>query len=65
MGKHMAAGCKDKKIRLWNVTSEKLVDVADGHEDLINAVAFSSKGTKLVSGSDDTTLRVWKLPHGH
>lgn len=68
MGKHMAAGCSDGKIRLWNVTSGKLVNTIGGikgldmNEGPVSALAFSNKGTKLVSGSYDATLSVWKLP---
>ncbi len=30
-----------------------------GHVDAVNSVAFSPDGMRIVSGSSDTTLRVW------
>ena len=31
----------------------------NAHSDYIRSVAFSPDGTKIVSGSDDGTLKVW------
>ena len=30
-----------------------------GHEDKVRSVAFSSDGQRIVSGSDDRTVRLW------
>ena len=30
-----------------------------GHPDYVTSVAFSPDGKRIVSGSDDTSLRVW------
>jgi WD40 repeat protein len=35
--------------------SEKI----NAHSDWIKSVAFSPDGTKIVSGSDDGTIKVW------
>ena len=35
-----------------------------GHEDDVNAVGFSPDGARIVSGSDDDTLRVWDAASG-
>ena len=35
--------------------SEKTI----AHSDYIRSVAFSPDGTKIVSGSDDQTIKVW------
>ena len=32
-----------------------------GHTDYVNSVGFNHDGTKIVSGSDDNTIRVWML----
>ncbi len=36
-----------------------LSEKTNAHSDLITAVAFSPDGTKIVSGSEDKTIKVW------
>ena len=38
---------------------ELLSEKTEAHSDFINLVAFSPDGTKIVSGSDDQTIKVW------
>ena len=38
---------------------ELLSEKKDAHSQLIRSVAFSPDGTKIVSGSDDKTIKVW------
>ena len=35
-----------------------------GHKDRINSVTFSDDGTKVLTGSDDSTLRLWDVLTG-
>ncbi|EUC61975.1 eukaryotic translation initiation factor eIF2A [Rhizoctonia solani AG-3 Rhs1AP] len=35
-----------------------------GHAEIVNSVQFSPDGTRVVSGSDDKTVRVWDVEHG-
>jgi len=35
----------------------------NAHSDWIRSVAFSLDGTKIVSGSDDKTIKVWDAVH--
>ncbi|KAL4068682.1 WD40-repeat-containing domain protein [Scleroderma yunnanense] len=39
-------------------------DVFEGHTNSVISVAFSSDGTRIVSGSDDMTVRVWDADRG-
>jgi len=39
--------------------------VIDGHTDSVNSVAFSPDGTRIVSGSDDKTIRVGDVLTGN
>ena len=32
-----------------------------GHRGCVNAIAFSESGTLLLSGSDDTTVKLWEV----
>ena len=36
----------------------------EGHTDSVFAVAISPDGAKIVSGSDDKTVRVWSMETG-
>ena len=38
---------------------ELLSEKMEAHSDCIRSVAFSPDGTKIVSGSDDRTIKVW------
>jgi WD40 repeat protein len=38
---------------------EQLSEKMNAHSGDINSVAFSPDGTKIVSGSDDKTIKVW------
>jgi len=40
---------------------EMLSEKTNAHSDCINSVAFSPDGTKIVSGSDDETIKVWDI----
>jgi WD40 repeat protein len=35
-----------------------------GHSDIVNSVSFSPDGKRIVSGSDDDTLKVWDAQTG-
>ena len=42
----------------------ELIRTLEGHAGAVRAVAMSGDGTRAVSGSDDTTLKVWDLTTG-
>ena len=54
-------GAGDLDRRVWDVASGQSLRTLEGHSDAVLAVAFSPDGKKLVSGSDDHTLRVWPI----
>jgi RNA polymerase sigma factor (sigma-70 family) len=71
-GKALAAGNVAGPIRLWDLASGKEVARLPGHQGRVaprsvsargrvTGLAFSADGTRLVSGSDDTTALVWNL----
>ena len=41
------------------VTLELKQNKENAHSDFIRSVAYSPDGTKIVSGSDDKTIKVW------
>lgn len=52
----------DMSIRLWAVESGKEVHRFTGHREAVKSVAFSPDGMFALSGSEDGTARVWRLP---
>jgi len=65
-GKTLAAGGGQKdsvgEIRLWNLTSEKIIATLEGHNDWISKLAFSPNGKILASASPDGTIILWEMP---
>ena len=64
----VAGGKRDGKIRLWDTTTGKKLTTLNGHavenqdpslDTHVLALAFSPDGTRLASGSTDTTVRLW------
>jgi WD40 repeat protein len=47
------------RIRLWDAATSRQVGVLTGHRSVVVSVAFSPDGRRLVSGSDDHTIRIW------
>ena len=42
----------------------QVLEVLEGHTDYVLAVAISTDGAKIVSGSVDNTVRVWSMETG-
>lgn len=49
------------EIWIWDVRNGTLLTPLEGHEDWITVVAFSSDGTRIISGSLDQTIRLWDM----
>jgi WD40 repeat protein len=58
---HLATGGTDDRITLWDLDSKQADAQLVGHTGTVAALACDSTGRILVSGSYDTTLRVWNL----
>ncbi|KAH3900759.1 chromatin-silencing transcriptional regulator TUP1 SCDLUD_003764 [Saccharomycodes ludwigii] len=63
-GKFLATGAEDKLIRIWDLTTKKIVMILRGHEQDIYSLDYFPSGDKLVSGSGDRTVRIWDLRTG-
>jgi RNA polymerase sigma factor (sigma-70 family) len=48
-------------VHLWNLTTGKKIAALPGHRGPVNTVAFSPDGSRLASGSADTTVLIWDL----
>jgi WD40 repeat protein len=54
----------DKKIKLRDVTKDEELLILKGHTEWVSALAFSSDGKTLASGSRDKTVRLWDVATG-
>jgi WD40 repeat protein len=50
-----------KEIWVWDTASWQLVKRLSGHVDLMEDLAITPDGTKILSASRDGTIRVWSL----
>jgi WD40 repeat protein/serine/threonine protein kinase len=57
-GSRLAVG-NSRTLKLWDMTTGQQLRSLTGHTGTINAVTFSSDGYRLISASDDQTVRVY------
>jgi WD40 repeat protein len=62
-GNWIATGGEDKQIVLWNAHSgQPALDVPlQGHSAAITSLALTEKGERLLTGSRDSTAKLWDL----
>ncbi len=73
-GVSKAVATGDNALRLWRLpesvwsksTSDESTDVRrfEGHTDMIDAVAFTPDGQRIVTGGFDEAVRVWEVATG-
>ena len=56
----IASAGGNNTIKLWDLT-EGVVTTLGSHSHKVNSIAFSPDGQKLVSGSDDFTIKIWDV----
>ena len=48
-----------EKLNAQDVSKFQCLKTLKGHSDIVNSVAFSPDGTKIISGSWDKTIKIW------
>jgi WD40 repeat protein len=62
---HAISSGADFAVRLWEVASGAEVRAFTGHKGLVNEIAVSADGKRLLSGSQyDGTARLWDIETG-
>jgi WD40 repeat protein len=64
-GKVLATGSEDQTIKMWDVTSGKVLTTLRSHTGGVTSVAFSPDGELLASGGEDQTIRLWDVSEGN
>jgi WD40 repeat protein/DNA-binding Xre family transcriptional regulator len=57
-------GHDDSSVRLWDATTNQLVQTYVGHEDKVNGVAISPDGNWIISASRDLKIKRWQIKTG-
>ena len=60
----MASGSVDRKIKVWDIRSKRLIQHYDAHPSSVTGISFHPSGNYLLSSSNDSTLKVWDLKMG-
>eukprot|EP00124_Ichthyophonus_hoferi_P004749 Ihof_evm1s566 gene=Ihof_evmTU1s566 len=56
----IVAGCADKKIVQWDTNTGEIAQEYDRHLSAVNSITFVDGGNRMVSTSDDKSIRVWE-----
>jgi WD40 repeat protein len=51
------------EIKLWDIASGEETLTLRGHTEAVYSLAFSSDGSRLVSGGADRTVKIWDASH--
>jgi WD40 repeat protein len=60
-GKWLAAGSRQGEVGVWDLTTGVQARAFSGHDNLVNGVAFTPDGARLVTTSADGTALIWDL----
>lgn len=63
-GRRIITASNDHTARVWNSADGRLLEVLEGHGDVVHCAAFSPDGQRIATGSSDNTVRLWSTVTG-
>ena len=60
-GDMLACGLADGRLRVWNPIEGSLVAEFQGHDDKVKTIEFMEDDNRIVTSSDDGTVRIWNM----
>ncbi len=60
-GRFLACGMTDGSIQLLDIRTGQIIDQLVGHKGPVCGLSFSAEGQFLASGSQDTTVIIWRI----
>ena len=63
-GKFAAVGEETGKIKVFDLATGQIAKTLQGHTGPVTGVTFTADASKVVSGSQDKTFRVWNMADG-
>ena len=52
-------------IRIWNFKKKNLINILEGHSEIISCILFTSNNTNIITSSWDSTIKVWNFKSGN
>lgn len=62
--KWLASGSQDSTVKIWELSTGRLLRTLYGHSGKINAIAISRDGQWLASAGEDRLVRLWSTTSG-
>jgi hypothetical protein len=59
-GLFVVGGGRDHALRVWDATTGELLHTLAGHLAPITSARYAPNGSRIVSASEDSTLKVWR-----
>ncbi|CAJ0579930.1 unnamed protein product, partial [Mesorhabditis spiculigera] len=56
---YLISGADDHLIKIWDYQNKTCVQTLDGHTQNVSAVAFHPELPLIITGSEDSTVRLW------
>ena len=63
-GLRAVSGSDDETVKLWDITTGRVLKTFSGHKSFVNCVDFSPDGRAILSGSSDSTVALWDAETG-